>query len=747
MMMMMPATHHRHQAPQQQNSPKLRLSSSSSSSHTRRSRSSFVVLGIQILVVMLTISSVYFSSVLQVSTVTVSEGSSSSSTAPTTSKSSSSLIGSSKNTINNKHPIVKSSSLQTIPTTTTKTKTKTKAPGAAAAAAAAASTTTSRASSKPSIPSIKIEDPILSLESSSSLSSSSSSLPKTTTRTTNVRILLFQSAAEEQSGGFGFRSIIEDEDKDEKWGDNEEGDEDRRGKEEDMDRKRRRWKEQMSDELLNICLDGFERSAYFEVLEPTIVVESSANNTTSTTSNASPLLKETRPVVWVIDVRRLFVTRTKYILDPLIELVYQTRKWQIQQQVQGLELPSIHVVFMDYRDRWSRTFCKFHTNMVDKILQDERITQRIHLLASFADASTANTKPDNKDYLRSVMTTPIEILRFLVGKNNVRHVRRQIVQGRVWEEAVDADTKDDSKKKKNKSKSRINPGVIVPKASSQVLDRCYGTDIPTITIMKNTKTKTTTTTTTTMASSSMSKSSSSKNENAYLHVPYTVRSDYVGAVLATFQEHLPRSEQPQKQEADKSLQLLPPDTYRPIDASHLFDPYSKEKKAELRKAVSLLLLDLQQDAELKQQQRNHNNLTVVAGAVSTAANVGRTSVQSRYLEVLLSSKIVVVAQRDEWEDHYRLFEAIVGGALVMTDFMWSLPPGYQDGVNIIVYNDLDELRRKILYYVDPKHEQKRISIAHAGWKLAMEHHRSYHWMERLFFGQGLSVSESADIED
>jgi spore maturation protein CgeB len=93
----------------------------------------------------------------------------------------------------------------------------------------------------------------------------------------------------------------------------------------------------------------------------------------------------------------------------------------------------------------------------------------------------------------------------------------------------------------------------------------------------------------------------------------------------------------------------------------------------------------------------------------------------------------------------RLFEAISSGAMVMTDFMWTLPVGYVDGQNIIVYKSLDDLKSKILYYLDPQHENERHQIAYQGWMLAMTQHRTYHRMEQLFFGKALTNTSSFDV--
>jgi spore maturation protein CgeB len=100
--------------------------------------------------------------------------------------------------------------------------------------------------------------------------------------------------------------------------------------------------------------------------------------------------------------------------------------------------------------------------------------------------------------------------------------------------------------------------------------------------------------------------------------------------------------------------------------------------------------------------------------------------------MMLKSKIIVVSQRDGWEDHYRLMEAIVSGAMIMTDSMLSLPDGYQDGISIVEYDSARDLKDKVTYYL--QHTSERQSIAAKGRRLAMTKHRSWHRMEELIFG-------------
>lgn len=92
------------------------------------------------------------------------------------------------------------------------------------------------------------------------------------------------------------------------------------------------------------------------------------------------------------------------------------------------------------------------------------------------------------------------------------------------------------------------------------------------------------------------------------------------------------------------------------------------------------------------------------------------------------------------EDHYRLFEALVSGAMVMTDRMLSLPHGLENGVSIVEYTSEDDLRTKILYYL--KNEEERFEIARKGRLVSMSQHRTWHRVEQVVFGRELSNCDS-----
>lgn len=113
------------------------------------------------------------------------------------------------------------------------------------------------------------------------------------------------------------------------------------------------------------------------------------------------------------------------------------------------------------------------------------------------------------------------------------------------------------------------------------------------------------------------------------------------------------------------------------------------------------------------------------------------NVQIEYAQTLLSSKIVVVAQRDEWEDQYRLMESLASGALVLLDSMLAPPEGLVNNTNCIMYEGLVSLKKLIRYYL--KNESKRKAIAKKGFKLALGRHRSWHRIESILFGRPLTL--------
>jgi hypothetical protein len=128
----------------------------------------------------------------------------------------------------------------------------------------------------------------------------------------------------------------------------------------------------------------------------------------------------------------------------------------------------------------------------------------------------------------------------------------------------------------------------------------------------------------------------------------------------------------------------------------------------------------------------HPPLDSFAGFVGTRGRTGRNQAQVAYIQSMLGFKVVVVCQKNLWEGHYRLMEALATGALVLTDPMEPLPYNFVNGTNILVYHSIAELKRFALYYAE--HETERLRIARSGYETAMQFHRSWNIMERLVLG-------------
>jgi spore maturation protein CgeB len=112
---------------------------------------------------------------------------------------------------------------------------------------------------------------------------------------------------------------------------------------------------------------------------------------------------------------------------------------------------------------------------------------------------------------------------------------------------------------------------------------------------------------------------------------------------------------------------------------------------------------------------------------------GRASASKLYIDSLLHYKIMVVSQRDNFEGHLRLFEGLVSGALVIHDRMLSIPPGLEENKNIVFFDTQEELKEKVLYYIN--HPDERLAIARRGRQLAMCQSRTWHRMEQIILGK------------
>jgi hypothetical protein len=126
-------------------------------------------------------------------------------------------------------------------------------------------------------------------------------------------------------------------------------------------------------------------------------------------------------------------------------------------------------------------------------------------------------------------------------------------------------------------------------------------------------------------------------------------------------------------------------------------------------------------------------------------SLARSSV---HVAVLASSKIVVVTQADEYEDHdTRLFEALASGAMVLCDTMIAAPLGLVHKTNIVFFNSASKLDHYIQYYLDPENDNQRQEIARHGVEYALGRHRSWHVIEALLFGKALTRTDKHPLTD
>jgi len=194
------------------------------------------------------------------------------------------------------------------------------------------------------------------------------------------------------------------------------------------------------------------------------------------------------------------------------------------------------------------------------------------------------------------------------------------------------------------------------------------------------------------------------------HLKYTVRNDLVDTI-----DQLKSGKEINRQK----------------DAANFWDTIKHEGDGA-RGARVILRNKVNEALKSFAQQPDNQKYSVTFEEIGANGKKGRNGMDKAYAMALLEHKIVVVCQRNYWEDHYRLMEALTGGTLVMTDPMHPLPTGMEHTKQLIVYESLWELKHFLKYYLE--HEEERLKIAKSGYEVAMKRHRSWHLMERLVFG-------------
>ncbi|KAL7576689.1 hypothetical protein ACA910_005614 [Epithemia clementina (nom. ined.)] len=216
----------------------------------------------------------------------------------------------------------------------------------------------------------------------------------------------------------------------------------------------------------------------------------------------------------------------------------------------------------------------------------------------------------------------------------------------------------------------------------------------------------------------------------YHHAPFTVRTDTIQQLQA-YLRGLPHP-----------LELSGPmeqSLERAVDVTHLWpaDQNGNQNNNNGQKVGNAqsgrLRFRVSQWIQTWGVQHGWKAMVGLAG-VQTAHRGRLQAASMAYLAALTGTKIMVVTQRDPYEDHYRLMEALAAsGACVFSDYMHGLPAGLENGTSIIVFTSPQELQSLIVYYLHPNHQAERLEIARRGREVAMTRHRSWHRMEEMVF--------------
>ncbi|MEO0545022.1 MAG: glycosyltransferase [Pseudomonadota bacterium] len=173
---------------------------------------------------------------------------------------------------------------------------------------------------------------------------------------------------------------------------------------------------------------------------------------------------------------------------------------------------------------------------------------------------------------------------------------------------------------------------------------------------------------------------------------------------------------------DKIAEVTPPqERERTIDVACLFDDHIVDSWV-YKKARGRLL-------QFAKEFREKHDFNVVVGTVSETGQVGRSGLDDRYKDCLLSSKIVLHANPDPWEGDSRTWEALSSGALVFVDKMVQpIKNPLVDGEHVIFYDVSDEgfkaLEQAILHYLNKDDERKKIALC--GQEFVHSNHRPVH---------------------
>lgn len=192
-------------------------------------------------------------------------------------------------------------------------------------------------------------------------------------------------------------------------------------------------------------------------------------------------------------------------------------------------------------------------------------------------------------------------------------------------------------------------------------------------------------------------------------------------------------------EKTKQLQITKnlADLPRERDVAHFWTSHDYSHYSFLRDKVGAIV------TSLTGQRSNGREIHTVVKSLGEVEELENNQINYQYIEQMIRTKIVVVAQRDEWEGSLRLMESLASGALVIADKALAMPNGLEDRQSIVLYDSAQSLKDAIMYYLNPRNDKERLSIARQGFEIAMGRHRSWHRLEEVVFGTPLTNADKS----
>jgi hypothetical protein len=156
---------------------------------------------------------------------------------------------------------------------------------------------------------------------------------------------------------------------------------------------------------------------------------------------------------------------------------------------------------------------------------------------------------------------------------------------------------------------------------------------------------------------------------------------------------------------------------RPIDISVFFNPDSAGSRGKMASFIKATFL---------------NKYKISIGYCGASGQVGRNTIQKKYYDKILDSKIVINCNPDLYEGDWRLFEALSGAPLVMVDKMITpVVNPFVDKKHLIYYdvNNFGGLASCVDYYLNNLEEAQ--AIASQGYTNALTNHQAKNRIDEI----------------